>query len=238
MSNKSIINDKKYLEYTYSDTAAPPSEYPKLFAKWLLDTVYNDVGTIGDFGCGRGDYLKEFQRLGFTPHGFDISPNISMLSDFNVKQIDFANDKAPYTKEKFDFIFSKSVVEHLREPSTYLTAIHKSLKDGGKAVVMTPSWKHTHWGPFYIDHTHVTPFTKHSLKAALEMAEFKNVSVQYFYQLPILWKYSWLTPAVQLLAKLPLPFAPYNDVPWSVSNSANKLIRFSKEVMLMAVVEK
>ena len=103
---------------------------------------------------------------------------------------------------------------------------------------MTPSWSHTYWGPFYIDYTHVTPFTAYSLKSALEMAGFKKVTVKYFYQLPVLWKYPWLTLFVKLFAKLPIPYAPYNEVPWSVSNPFNKLVRFSKEAMLLAVAEK
>ena len=129
-------------------------------------------------------------------------------------------------------------MEHLHKPSLYLSAIHHSLETGGKAVIMTPSWEHTYWGPFYIDHTHVTPFTAKSLESALEMAGFKKVTVRYFYQLPLLWQYPWLRIIAKLIAKLPIPYSPYNNVPWKVSNRLNKLIRFSKEVMLIATVEK
>ena len=240
MSNNkySIINKQAYLEHTYSDKIAPPSEYPNLLVKWLLTTVYKKTGTIADFGCGRGDYLSAFSELGFTPYGLDASPSINDLTDYNVKQVDFEHDDAPYVDEKFDFAFSKSVVEHLHKPSLYLSAIHQSLETGGKAVIMTPSWEHTYWGPFYIDHTHVTPFTAKSLESALEMAGFKKVTVRYFYQLPLLWRYPWLRAIAKLIAKLPIPYSPYNNVPWKVSNRLNKLIRFSKEVMLIATVEK
>ena len=70
------------------------------------------------------------------------------------------------------------------------------------------------------------------------MSGFKSVTVKYFYQLPFIWKYPWLRPLIQLFAKLPIPFGPYNNVPWSTSNGFNKFVRFSKEVMLIAVVEK
>ena len=237
-NKKSILNNEKYLEHTYSEKIAPRSDYPHSLGVWLIDNAYKGTGKIADFGCGRGDYLEVFRNLGFEPYGLDISPTISDLKDYNVKQVDFINDEAPYTEEKFDFIFSKSVVEHLQEPSGYLSAIYQSLEDGGKAVIMTPRWSHTYWGPFYIDYTHVTPFTAYSLQSALEMAGFENVNVKYFYQLPVLWKYPWITPFIKLFSKLPLPYAPYNKVPWSVANKFNKLIRFSKEPMLMAIVEK
>ena len=237
-NNKSILENEQYLNHTYSDKAAPPSEYPNLLAKWLLDNVYKKPGKIADFGCGRGDYLRAFKLLGFEPYGLDISPTVKNLSDFKVKQVDFINDSIPYTQEKFDFIFSKSVIEHLREPTPYFSAIHESLEEGGKAVIMAPSWAHTYWGPFYIDHTHVTPFTAQSLKSALEMCGFQKVTVKYFYQLPILWKFKWLKIIAKLIAKLPIPYSPYNTVPWKISNRLNKLVRFSKEVMLIATVEK
>ena len=103
---------------------------------------------------------------------------------------------------------------------------------------MTPSWEYTYWGPFYIDNTHVSPYTSHSLKTALEIRGFKNVKVIYFYQLPFLWRFPWLKVVVKMIAKLPVPYSPYNSVPWKTSRWINKLIRFSKEVMLLAVVEK
>ena len=101
MSNNkySIINKQAYLEHTYSDKIAPPSEYPNLLAKWLLTTVYKKTGTIADFGCGRGDYLSAFSELGFTQYGLDASPSINDLTDYNVKQVDFEHDDAPYVDE-------------------------------------------------------------------------------------------------------------------------------------------
>jgi SAM-dependent methyltransferase len=128
----------------------------------------------------------------------------------------------PFEAEEFDFVFSKSVIEHLNDPHFFLKGVHDALKPGGKAVIMTPSWSHTYWGPFYIDHTHVSPYTKFSLKTVLEMSGFKNVKVVYFYQLPFLWKHPWLVPFAQLFAKLPIPYSPYNDVPWKTSNWLNK----------------
>ena len=235
--SKTILNKSEYLEHTYSSEIAPPSSYPDLLAKWLLENVFKKSGKFADFGCGRGDYLKSFSDLGFEVTGFDISPAAKEMSNYDVKQVDFESDSYPYTEE-YDFVFSKSVIEHIREPSSYLSSMIKSLNKGGKAVIMVPSWSHTYWGPFYIDHTHVTPYTRHSLKSAMEMSGFKNVKVVYFYQLPFLWKFPWLKPVVKMIAKLPVPYSPYNEVPWKTSRWLNKLVRFSKEVMLLATAEK
>ena len=235
---KSILKDSKYLKHTYSEEIAPKGSYPDLLSKWLLDNVYNKVGKILDFGCGRGDYLDSFKLLSFESCGVDISPSIDDLSEHTIKRMDMECEELPFEAGEFDFVFSKSVIEHLNDPHFFLKGVHDALKPGGKAVIMTPSWSHTYWGPFYIDHTHVSPYTKFSLKTVLEMSGFKNVKVVYFYQLPFLWKHTWLVPFAQLFAKLPIPYSPYNDVPWKTSNWLNKLVRFSKEAMLLAVVEK
>ena len=142
----------------------------------------------------------------------------------------------PFPTSSFDFVFSKSVIEHLHSPSVLLSKAVAALRPGGMAVIMTPSWAHTYWGPFYMDHTHVTPFTATSLSAALQIAGFKQVDVSYFYQLPFLWRYPFLKPIAWTIASLPLPYRPYQTAPWQ--ESCNKLIRFSKEVMLLGVGSK
>ena len=235
---RSVLKDSSYLKHTYSNKIAPIGSYPDMLSEWLLEKVYATTGRILDVGCGRGDFLYTFSRLGFEPCGLDISPNVEELFDYDVRQINFEEDELPFEKESFDFVFSKSVIEHIQDPHNFLKATHDSLKAGGKAAIMTPSWEYTYWGPFYVDNTHVSPYTSYSLKAALEMQGFKNVKVMYFYQLPFLWKFPWLKVFVKMIAKLPIPYSPYNDVPWKTSRWLNKLVRFSKEVMLLAVAEK
>jgi len=235
--NNQIFKNEKYLEVTYSDKIAPKTNYPHKLGKWLLNTFFKKPGTIVDLGCGRGEYLEVFDNLGFEASGVDLSPNIKKVKKyFSVQLADLEKDQNPFPNRKFDYVFSKSVVEHLHNPSNLADMAYSCLKPEGRAIIMTPSWEYTHWGPFYIDHTHVTPFTKHSLKSLLEISGFENVEVCYFYQLPFLWRWPFLTPLIRLFAKIPLPYAPFKESPWP--NKLNKLIRFSKEVMLLAVCTK
>jgi SAM-dependent methyltransferase len=232
----SIIKDKKYLEYTYSEVVAPKTNYPDKLSSWINENIFKKSGKLIDLGCGRGDYLDSFKKLGYDVCGLDTSPHVKELSKtYDVEYIDFEDTIVLDTK-KCDFVFSKSVIEHLKNPDNLFSTAYNMLNEGGKAVIMTPSWEYNYWGPFYIDHTHVTPFTKTSLKSALCMSGFKNVKVFYFYQLPLIWKYPFLKPLIKILQWLPLPYSPYNDI--SMPQKINKLIRFSKEVMLLAVCQK
>ena len=54
--------------------------------------------------------------------------------------------------------------------------------------------------------------------------KLKEVKSEYFYQLPIVWKNPWLKPVSKFIGLV---------TPWPMENSI-KLLRFSKEVMLLA----
>ncbi|HCE45353.1 MAG TPA: hypothetical protein DET40_17575 [Lentisphaeria bacterium] len=235
---KNILEDKSYLEVTYSLKTHPKGPYPSRLACHLIRNYYGRPGKILDIGCGRGDYLQVFKDLGFEVSGVDISPSIvDMSGKFDVSRVDLEKDDFPYSSESFDFIFSKSVVEHMRNPFALMEKSYTGLKKGGVAVIMTPSWEHNYWGPFYIDHTHVTPFTRASLTESMVIAGYKDVEVIYFHQLPFVWKYPMFKPFVRLLSAMPLSYRPFNqDAKWP--EGFNKLVRFSKEVMLLGVGHK
>jgi len=234
---ESVLKRAAYLDVTYSPGVAPLTEYPHLLASWLLKNIFKRPGRLLDMGVGRGDHLTAFSRLGFEVAGIDTSPNVAALSSkYEVYIADLEHDSLPFPRNSFDFVFSKSVIEHMHYPDRLMSKALEVLRPGGKAVVMTPSWAHNYWGPFYIDHTHVTPFTRPSLRDALTIVGFSSVEVTYFYQLPFLWRYPFCKPLVRLFAALPIPYRPYQSAPWP--EGLNKLVRFSKEVMLMAVAQK
>jgi len=234
----SVLSDGRYLDVTYSVTRTPKGDYPSRLGRWLLANVYGKPGRLLDMGCGRGDYLSVFSSLGFEVAGVDISPRAPELAPgHHVEVADLERDPLPFEPASFDAVFSKSVIEHLRMPHALLSKACEALAPGGVAVIMTPSWEYTYWGPFYVDHTHVTPFTATSLADALTLAGFESAEASYFYQLPFLWRYSFLKPLVKLGARLPLSYRPWNSsAPWP--DALNKLIRFSKEVMLLGVGRK
>jgi SAM-dependent methyltransferase len=230
-----VLTAPAYLDVTYDPARLPYTAYPRQLAAWLAANVFGRPGRLLDVGCGRGEYLQAFRDLGFDVAGVDVSPRAPALAPgFHVEVADLDRGPLPFPSQTFDFVFSKSVVEHTRQPVALLARARAALRPGGVAVVMTPSWLHTYWGPFYIDHTHVTPFTAPALADALTLAGFEVVGIRHFRQLPFLWKRPWLAPLVRALAALPLRFRPLSpDAGWP--DRVNTLIRFSKEVMLLAV---
>jgi SAM-dependent methyltransferase len=175
--------------------------------------------------------------MGLKVTGVDLSPSSKQACEpHEVFVSNIEKNPLPFSDNSFDLIFSKSVIEHLRSPIELMEEAYRVLKPGGAAIIMTPSWVHNYSGSFYLDHTHVSPFTRPSLRDIALMTKFENVFVQHFYQLPFLWRFPALLPCVKLFGKLPLPYKPMNDV--CLHPSVNTLIRFSREVMLLCVARK
>jgi SAM-dependent methyltransferase len=228
----------RYLDVRYSEERAPRGAYPEALCAWVLENVYGTTGRLLDLGCGRGDHLTAFERLGFDVVGADAStPPPELARRHAIRTVDLDSEPLPFPEDEFDFVFAKSIVEHLDDPIRVLAETLRVLRPGGVIVVMTPSWEHMHWGPFYADPTHVSPFTAPALRDALALAGFAKPSVQNFRQLPLLWRHPSFTPVAQVLAALPLPYRPYRErAPWP--DGLNKAIRFSKEVMLLGTAGK
>ncbi len=222
-----------YLDVSYSQDRKPLTDYPNKLARWMMEHVYGGPGKLLDVGCGRGDQLRAFASLGFDVAGVDLSPRApELIPEHAVEVVNLERADMPFPPSSFDYVFSKSVIEHMREPDQMLSKCLQVLKPGGTAVIMTPSWRHV-YHTYYEEYTHVTPFTRTSLRTAMEINGFTDVKVSHFRQLPFLWRRPYLFPLVWLIAKLPLPYRPVDAAPWP--EGCNKLLRFSKEVMLLGV---
>ena len=234
ISEDNILEDSAYISELYSENRRPKNDYPDRLATYLRDQFYNGTGELLDIGCGRGDMLKSLHGAGYSVTGTDISPlSVDICKPHPVKISNLEKEALPFNNDSFDYVFSKSVIEHLHNPMSFLKQSLRILSPDGTAIIMTPSWIHHGWGPFYLDYTHVTPFTLPSLRDAMAMAGFENVRVIYFYQLPFLWRRPWLTPLVRIIAQLPLHYRPMYDT--NIPPTLNTFFRFSKEVMLLGI---
>ena len=225
----SSIYNKNYLQITYKDKK---STYPAKFCKYLFEDNYPKSSKILDLGCGTGQFTEEIKKLGFNVYGVDINPPTGK----NYKKVDLCAEQSPWNDNSFDVIFSKSVIEHFKDPDILVHEAYRLLKPGGIFICMTPSWKHSFKEQFYIDHTRYTPFTRHSLQTICELSGFES-KCTYLYQLPLLWKFPILHIFRRLLNVLNLPYKPFSEYNiWSTN--INKIIRFSKEAMLICIAKK
>ena len=231
---------KNYLSVRYSEDRRPKNDYPNKLASYLVEK-YNlkNSKSLIDVGCGRGDMMKAFKILGLEVSGLDNSSESKKMNpDLEIFEHN-ADEEIINVKKKFDIVFSKSLIEHLKNPLNFLNNCKNLLNKDGTVIILTPSWYHHNFGPFYLDTTHITPFTFHSLRDTAFDAEFKNVEVNYFYQLPFVWNNNFLKIIPKTISALKLPYFPMYDhlFPKIWPNEVNKIIRFSREVMLISVMK-
>lgn len=94
---------------------------------------------ILDFGCGRGAVaIFDFRREGVRVSGTDVDPVGSTnphLAEFR----HFDGRALPFEDGCFDIVCSAHVLEHVAEPDTVISEIHRVLKPGGRFIAITPN---------------------------------------------------------------------------------------------------
>ena len=218
-----LPEQKDYVSIVYTEEERPFTKYPDQLTKHLGSRFNMKAGQkLLDVGCGRGDFLRGFFRYGLKCYGVDqTSCAKKICPEAEVKVADLGQG-LPYEDNTFDFVYSKSVIEHFYHPERLAAEMYRVLKPGGTLIALTPDWEEV-YQVFFKDFTHRTPFTSTSLEYFLKIHGFANVQVEQFRQLPILWKMPWLNIFSILTAMLtPRFFGKYS-----------KFVFFSKEVMLL-----
>ena len=214
-----------YLRVVYNENIRPYTKYPPQLCNYLFQRFDMKKGDkILDIGSGRGDFSKGFKDLGLEVFGIDREKgNSEMLKGIDVRlSDDIENNSFPFNSETFDFVFSKSVIEHLWNPENFMSESRRILKPGGRIIIMTPDWK-SQRHIFYDDFTHVHSYTQISLKDMLKIYNFRDAKSEIFYQLPILWRHPWL----KIFSKCLQILGPVKKI------HKNKFIRWSRELMIL-----
>tara|TARA_X000001036_G_scaffold438208_1_gene485434 strand:+ start:1396 stop:2058 length:663 start_codon:yes stop_codon:yes gene_type:complete len=217
-----------YLKIIYDNKSHPKTSYPEKLVKHLFNLFDLKKGQVFlEPGCGRGEFLYEFNKLGLKCHGIDLSNYAGSMTDKIdiIKGFDLENDKWPYQDSFFDIIYNKSLLEHLNKPDKFLTEARRVLKPGGKIICLVPDWE-SNYKTYFDDFTHRTPFTKVSLNDIYEITDFKNIKVFKFRQLPIVWRF----PILNIFCSFISPFIPVR--------TKNKFLRWSRELMLIGYAQK
>ena len=227
------MSEEKYLETIYSEKKYPFTTYPKKLINYLCSRFdLKDDQKLLELGCGRGDFLNEFMKKNLKVYGVDLSNySQNFFPRINFKKVDLSKDSLPFDDNFFDVIYSKSLIEHFYYPDILFQEAYRVLKPGGKIITLTPEWQFN-YNSFYEDYTHRVPFSKMSLRDIHEMNNFKQINVESFIQLPVLFEkkyYSFLLKFLSFLTRVLVP---------DYFRMKYKWIRFSKEIMLLSVAKK
>ena len=219
-----------YLKTLYSKNEKGENNYPQMLCKYVYDNCFIGIGKkLLDIGFGKGNHLIGFSRLGLDVSGIDNYNSVLK----NTKSCDLEKEQIPFENDYFDIIFSKSVLEHIVNTENVLKESLRVLKPNGLAIFLVPDFK-SQDKDFWDDYTHIHPFTKKSLRNALLINGFRYVECEYFFQLPLVWKYPWLRYFIKIVNLFPDSFKWKNQE----ETLHRQWIRFAKEKMLLAIAIK
>ena len=224
------MTDSKYIDVVYSANKKPFSSYPeKLISHLTKKYNLKKDSKILELGCGRGEFLNEFTKLGMSGYGIDLSNYAdNFCKNAEIKVVDVTKEDVPYPDNSFDVVFSKSFIEHFYYPEEIFKEAYRVLKPSGILINLTPEWNYI-YKSFYDDYTHRTPFTKKSLEDIYLVSGFKNVKVKSFKQLPILWSNNHFIKIIfSIFSEITRILIP------DYFRTKNKWFRFSKELMLLS----
>ena len=216
-----------YLDVRYTAERRPYTRYPQLLCRYLTATYLTDPSyrTLLELGPGRGEFLDGFAECGFDVLGLDNSLHSDRRFPWSLVVADIEGKPIPLASNSVDIVFNKSLIEHIHGTDLFLSEIYRVLRPGGLMIVMTPDWK-AQYRHFYDDYTHVRPFTIMGLTDVVEAHRFLIRDARRFRQLPFLWRRPYLRIVSDVLGWLPEWFKNY------------KIVKFSKEWMLLVVAEK
>lgn len=137
-----------------------------------------------DVGCGFGFALRALQASGFSDaRGIEISEQQAEIARRGGFEVSVVTDTVEYLqkhKGHFGLILLLDVLEHVPVPGQIelVHAIRKALRPGGRLVLTVPNANSplaARWR--YIDFTHYSSFTEHSLHFVLSNAGFGQIKM-------------------------------------------------------------
>jgi 2-polyprenyl-3-methyl-5-hydroxy-6-metoxy-1,4-benzoquinol methylase len=136
-----------------------------------LINQYVSRGTILDYGCGTGMFLKTCADAGWKSFGFEPDSGAKKLAE--EKGLSVATSKEALAGNKFDIISLWHVLEHVTDLDQTLRFFSKSITENGRLIIAVPNYTSAdakHYKEFWAGYDvprHIYHFEINTLKKLL-----------------------------------------------------------------------
>jgi len=142
-------------------------------------------GSLLDVGCSCGYFMQVAAANGFEVEGLEFSRAAVSAANTSVRsRIVCSSVDAFAGTQRYDLITAFDLIEHVPRPKDFLARLRQLLAPGGSLVMTTPDAGHflryvmrSHW-PMLQPMQHLTIFSRHSMRLALEEAGFVDISFE------------------------------------------------------------
>lgn len=162
------------------------------------------VGTgkrVLDVGCSSGYLARPLVAAGCTVVGLEVDPDAAAAARDVCEDVlvgDVETMALPFEPGSFDVVLCGDLLEHLRDPGSFLARVRPLLRPGGRLVLTTPNianwamrlsllagrWRYTERG--ILDRTHTHLFTRTTLVETIERAGYRIETLDFTVPLPAL----------------------------------------------------
>jgi len=165
------------------------------FPRSVLKEKIQPKSKVLDIGCAFGYFLKLCDDYNLETYGLDISEYAIRKAKKTTKAKLYLKDINDgleiFSDGFFDLVTLFDIIEHVKNPCSLLTEVHRILKHGAKMVITTPNinaiakvLKGSQWVGFS-DPSHLYLFTPDSLKFLVEKNGFMVTKLEtFFHPLP------------------------------------------------------
>jgi 2-polyprenyl-3-methyl-5-hydroxy-6-metoxy-1,4-benzoquinol methylase len=152
-----------------------------------------------DVGCSSGYLARPLVERGCTVVGIERDPAAAAAARSVCEQVvvgDAETLELPFDQGSFDVVLCGDLVEHLRDPGSFLASVRPFLRRGGRLVLTTPNvanwalrlsllggrWRYSERG--LLDRTHVHLFTRKTLIETIEAAGYRVIELDFTVPVP------------------------------------------------------
>lgn len=147
----------------------------------LILKLNKKTGTLLDFGCGTGDFIKVARENKWQAFGYE--PDKKARTIASKKNKDCLVNSISTGNEQYDIITAWHVIEHVTELEKTLKNLRKKIKDNGHLIIAVPN--HQSYDAKYYDNQwaaydvprHLYHFDQTSIKALASKLKLSLISI-------------------------------------------------------------
>lgn len=155
-----------------------------------IDSVLPGAAVL-DIGCGQGLVARELQKKASRVVGIDQYVSAEEDSTLEIKQWDLDSSSLPVDTSEFDQIFLLDIIEHLRDPESFMENLRAAALSKRPEIILTTAniaffmtrimllfGRFSYGRKGILDRTHTRLFTWKSLRELFEQTGFKVLEMR------------------------------------------------------------